>query len=157
MNRMIVGSGIVTVAIVATATLLLPNLASTQSLPPPSSVRVVETTYTPIGVAAVGSAATRREFAAYAETHGMPSARVVAVAADAATFGPSDPDGAAASQVWQLVGAVRYGATAMLPRWRRAWVAVNPASLFASGTRAGAGAGVGAGAAQARRLIPGGA
>ena len=55
MNRMIVGSGIVTVAIVATATLLLPNLASTQSLPPSSSVRVVETTYTPIGVAAVGS------------------------------------------------------------------------------------------------------
>lgn len=112
-----------------------------------------------LGVAAVGSAATRREFAAYAETHGMPSARVVAVAADAATFGPSDPDGAAASQVWQLVGAVRYGATAMLPRWRRAWVAVNPASLFAPGTRAGVGAAqaAGAGAAQARRLIPGGA
>ena len=55
MNRMIVGSGILTVAVVATAMLLLPNLASTQSLPPPSSVRVVETTYTPIGVSAVGS------------------------------------------------------------------------------------------------------
>jgi hypothetical protein len=77
-------------------------------------------------------APTRREFAAYAESRGLPSARAVADAADAATFGPADPDGAAAALVWQLVAAARRGATAALPRWRRAWVAVNPRSLWAS-------------------------
>ena len=56
----------------------------------------------------------------------------MADAADAATFGPADPDGAAAARVWQLVAAARRGATAALPRWRRAWVVVNPRSLWAS-------------------------
>jgi hypothetical protein len=74
-------------------------------------------------------ALTRREFAAYAESRGLPSAREVADAADAAVFGAADPDGAAAAQVWQLVATARRGATARLPWWRRAWVAVNPASL----------------------------
>ena len=77
-------------------------------------------------------APTRREFAAYAEGRGLPSARAVADAADAATFGPADPDGAAAARVWLLVGAARRGATAALPRWRRVWVVVNPRSLWAS-------------------------
>ena len=77
-------------------------------------------------------APTRREFAAYAESRGLPSARAVADAADEATFGPADPDGAAAARVWQLVAAARRGATAALPRWRRAWVEVNPGSLWAS-------------------------
>ena len=84
------------------------------------------------GVPAVVGAPTRREFAAYAESRGLPSARAVADAADAATFGPADPDGAAAARVWQLVATARRGAAAALPRWRRAWVAVNPRSLWAS-------------------------
>ena len=75
---------------------------------------------------------TRREFAAYAEARGLPAASAVAVAADAATFGPADPDGAAAARVWRLVETSRRDATAPLPRWRRAWVTVNPASLWAS-------------------------
>lgn len=82
--------------------------------------------------AAGGGALTRREFAAYAERRGLTSARAVAVAADAATFGPADPDGPAAQRVWDLVAAARNAATASLPRWRRLWVAVNPASLLAS-------------------------
>jgi len=86
----------------------------------------------PAALAAAGGALTRREFAAYAESRGLRSARDVAAAADAATFGPADPDGAAAKRVWALVAAARRGATASLPRWRRAWVAVNPASLLAS-------------------------
>ena len=76
--------------------------------------------------------ATRREQAAQAEHGGLPSAGSVALAADAAIFGPQDPDGAAAAQVWGLVDQARRGATAALPRGRRAWVAVNPASLWAS-------------------------
>jgi Transglutaminase-like superfamily/TgpA N-terminal domain len=79
-----------------------------------------------------GGAMTRREFAAYAEARGLSAASAVAVAADAATFGPADPDGAAVRHVWQLVETARRGATARLPRWRRTWVAVNPASLWAS-------------------------
>jgi hypothetical protein len=86
---------------------------------------------TPTATAAGGGAPTRREFAAFAESRGLPSARAVAVAADAATFGPADPDSAAAARVWQLVATARRGAMAPLPRWRRAWVAVNPASLWA--------------------------
>ena len=97
--------------------------------------------------AASAGALTRREFAAYAERRGLPSARAVAVAADAATFGAADPDGSAAQRVWDLVGVARRGATASLPRWRRLWVAVNPASLFAS--RATLSAGV----AQVRRAV----
>ena len=55
MNRSVVVGGIFTVAVVATATFLLAKPASTQTLPPPSSVRVVETTYAPIGVSTMGS------------------------------------------------------------------------------------------------------
>ncbi len=55
MNRMIIGSAILTVAVMATATLLLPSPASTQTLPPPSRMSVVETTYAPIGVSTSGS------------------------------------------------------------------------------------------------------
>lgn len=75
---------------------------------------------------------TRREFAAYVAARGLPAASAVAVAADAATFGPADPDGAAVARVWQLVETSRREARAPLPRWRRAWVTVNPASLWAS-------------------------
>jgi hypothetical protein len=82
--------------------------------------------------AAGGGVMTRREFAAYAEARGVPAASAVAVAADAASFGPTDPDGVAVAQVWQLVETSRRGARAPLPRWRRAWVTVNPASLWAS-------------------------
>jgi hypothetical protein len=83
--------------------------------------------------ASAGGALTRREFAAYAESRGLPRARDVAVAADAAIFGRADPDGAAARFVWDLVATARHGAAAALPRWRRAWVAVNPASLAPGG------------------------
>jgi Transglutaminase-like superfamily len=76
-------------------------------------------------------AMTRREFAAYAEARGLSAASAVAIAADAATFGPADPDGAAVARVWQLVETSRRDARVPLPRWRRAWVTVNPASLLA--------------------------
>ena len=79
-----------------------------------------------------GGAMTRREFAAYAQARGLSAASAVAVAADAATFGAADPDGAAVARIWQLVERSRRDATAPLPRWRRAWVTVNPASLWAS-------------------------
>jgi hypothetical protein len=88
-----------------------------------------------LGIAATGasaSAPTRREFAAHAEEHGLKEARAVAVAADAAVFGPAEPDNAAVSAVWQLVTAARRAATSGLPLRRRLWVAVNPASLWAS-------------------------
>jgi len=88
---------------------------------------------------------TRREFAAYAEARGLPAASDVAVAADAASFGPTDPDSMAVARVWQLVETSRRGARAPLPRWRRAWVTVNPASLWASRAMTGRAA------AQARR------
>jgi hypothetical protein len=77
-------------------------------------------------------ALTRREFAAYAEKQGLVDARAVAVAADAAVFGPADPDDAAVTQVWQLMAAARKAGTSSLPLRRRLWVAVNPASLWAS-------------------------
>ena len=79
-----------------------------------------------------GQAPTRREFAAHAEEHGLPTAGAVAAAADAAVFGPAEPDDTAAAGVWQLVAAARKAATASLPLRRRAWVAVNPASLWAA-------------------------
>jgi hypothetical protein len=88
-----------------------------------------------LGIPAAGESAqapTRREFAAHAEEHGLKEARAVAVAADAAVFGPADPDDAAVSGVWQLVAAARRAATSSLPLRRRVWVAVNPASLWAS-------------------------
>jgi hypothetical protein len=55
MKRVIVYGGILSVAAVVTATLVFPNLASTQTLPSPSSVRTVETTYASVGVATFGS------------------------------------------------------------------------------------------------------
>ncbi|MGH3206266.1 MAG: transglutaminase-like domain-containing protein [Trebonia sp.] len=88
-----------------------------------------------LGISAAGvsaSAPTRREFAAHAEEHGLKEARAVALAADAAVFGPADPDNATVSGVWQLVTAARRAATSGLPLRRRLWVAVNPASLWAS-------------------------
>jgi hypothetical protein len=85
-----------------------------------------------ISAARAGAAVpTRREFAAHAEEHGLPEARAVAVAADAAVFGPADPDDAAVAGIWQLVTAARRAA-AGLPLRRRLWVAVNPVSLWAS-------------------------
>jgi len=56
MKRVIIYSGILTVAAVVTATLVFPNSASTQALPPSSSVRIVETTYTSVGVSTIGGA-----------------------------------------------------------------------------------------------------
>ena len=88
-----------------------------------------------LGIAAAEASAqapTRREFAAYAEEHGLVDARAVAVAADAAVFGPADPDDAAVTRVWQLVAAARKAATSGLPLRRRLWVAVSPVSLWAS-------------------------
>jgi hypothetical protein len=86
-----------------------------------------------IGPAGPGAPApTRREFAARAETEGLPAAGAVAAAADAAVFGPADPDDAAAVRTWQLVAEARRAAMAGLPLRRRLWVAVNPASLLSS-------------------------
>jgi len=84
-----------------------------------------------LGVAPVAHA-TRREQAAHAEQHGLADAVAVAVAADAAVFGPADPDEASVARIWALTEKSRHGATTPLARWRRAWVAVNPASLWAS-------------------------
>jgi hypothetical protein len=88
-----------------------------------------------LGIAPAGGRAsvlTRREFAAQAEAHGLPEAKAVAVAADAAVFGPGDPDEAAVAGVWQLVAAARRAATSNLRLRRRLWVAVNPVSLWGS-------------------------
>jgi len=76
--------------------------------------------------------ATRREQATHAEQGGLLRATDVAVAADAVIFGAQEPDSAAAAHVWDLADQVRRRATAALPRGRRAWIAVNPASLWAS-------------------------
>jgi Transglutaminase-like superfamily len=84
-----------------------------------------------LGIGPAGPAATRREQAARAEALGLPAAGTVAAAADAAEFGPADPDDAAAARVWALAADSRRGALARLPRWRRAWVAVSPVSLVA--------------------------
>jgi len=84
-----------------------------------------------LGVAPVAHA-TRREQAAHAEQHGLAHAVAVAVAADAAVFGQADPDEASVARIWALTEKSRHGATTPLARWRRAWVAVNPASLWAS-------------------------
>ena len=96
--------------------------------------------------AAGAGAMTRREFAAYAQARGLSAASALAVAADAATFGPADPDDATVARIWQLVKTSRRDTTAPLPRWRRAWVTVNPASLWASR------AGIDRAVAQARRV-----
>src|SRR6185437_1780995 len=88
-----------------------------------------------LGIAPAGvgvGVPTRRELAAHAEEHGLAEARAVAVAADAAVFGPADLDDAAVAGIWQLVAAARHAATAGLPLRRRVWVAVNPVSLWAS-------------------------
>ena len=101
------------------------------------------------------SAPSRREFAAYAEQHGLADARAVAVEADAAVFGPADPDGAVVTRVWHLVAAARKAATSGLPLRRRLWVAVNPVSLWASrATLARLRGGVRSGAARIPRLGP---
>jgi hypothetical protein len=84
-----------------------------------------------LGIGPPAPATTRREQAARAEALGLPTAGSVAAAADAAVFGPADPDDAAAARVWALATQARHGAMARLPRRRRAWVAVNPASLLA--------------------------
>lgn len=76
--------------------------------------------------------ATRREQAERAERHGLAGAAAVAAAADAAVFGPADPDAAAAARIWALAEQSRQQAVTALGRWRRAWVTVNPASLWAS-------------------------
>ncbi len=76
--------------------------------------------------------ATRREQAAHAERHGLAHVAVVAVATDAAVFGPEAPDDATAVRIWALVEESRHGVLGNLARWRRAWVAVNPASLWAA-------------------------
>jgi hypothetical protein len=80
---------------------------------------------------AAGPTATRRQQAAHAEGNGLPSASSVAAAVDAVVFGPADPDDAAAAEVWALAATARRAAIAPLSRRRRAWVAVNPASLWA--------------------------
>jgi hypothetical protein len=74
-------------------------------------------------------ALTRRE---QARASGMPGAEAVAMAADAVTFAPGDPGRAAADHVWELLAQARAGALRGLPRWRRLWVSVNPASLLAA-------------------------
>src|SRR6185437_6801595 len=59
-----------------------------------------------LGIAPAGvgvGVPTRRELAAHAEEHGLAEARAVAVAADAAVFGPADLDDAAVAGIWQLV------------------------------------------------------
>ena len=76
--------------------------------------------------------ATRREQAAHAERGGLAQASTLAVATDAAVFGSEDPNDATVDRIWALAEQTRRGATADLTRWRRAWVAVNPASLWAS-------------------------
>ena len=85
-----------------------------------------------LGIPSAAATATRREQAALAEARGLTEASPVAAAADAAVFGPADPDDAGAASVWALSDAARRGAMARLSRRRRAWVAVNPASLFAA-------------------------
>ena len=81
--------------------------------------------------AATGPAATRSEHAAHAEGNGLPAASSVAAAVDAVVFGPADPDAAAAAEVWALVATARRAAIVAAAWRRRAWVAVNPASLWA--------------------------
>ncbi len=99
---------------------------------PGASLSTSAVTWASRAAGASASAPTRREFAAHAEEHGLTEARAVAVAADAAVFGPADPDDAAVAAVWQLVAAARRAATSGLPLRRRLWVAVNPVSLWAS-------------------------
>jgi hypothetical protein len=86
-----------------------------------------------LGIGSAPAAATRREQAALAQARGLPAAGSVAAAADAAVFGPAEPDDAAAARVWALADEARRAAMTRLSRWRRAWVAVNPAGLFTSG------------------------
>jgi Transglutaminase-like superfamily len=86
-----------------------------------------------LGIGLPASTATRREQAARAEPLGLPAAGALAAAADAAVFGPADPDDAVAARVWTLTDEARHGAMARLSRRRRAWVAVNPAGLFGRG------------------------
>ncbi|MGH3151740.1 MAG: transglutaminase domain-containing protein [Streptosporangiaceae bacterium] len=84
-----------------------------------------------LGIASAGDA-TRREQAAHVERQGLAGVSAIAAAADAVVFGPEDPDDTAAGRIWALVEDSRHSTTAGLARWRRAWVAVNPASLSAA-------------------------
>lgn len=55
MRKSTLYSGALTVAAIAAVALVFPDSASTQSLPPASSVRIVETTYASAGVSAMGT------------------------------------------------------------------------------------------------------
>jgi hypothetical protein len=55
MKRVIQYGGVLTVAAIVTATLVYSNSASTQTLPAPSTVRILETTYMPVGVSTIGN------------------------------------------------------------------------------------------------------
>lgn len=74
---------------------------------------------------------TRREQATEAEQRALPGFSAVADAADAAVFGPGDPDEATIARIWGLADTARDGAAATLGAWLRLWIAVNPASLWA--------------------------
>jgi hypothetical protein len=50
MTRVAILSGIATVIVVSAAALLMPNMASTQQLPPPRNPLAASPTYTPAGV-----------------------------------------------------------------------------------------------------------
>ena len=54
MKRVLYGS-VLTAAAIVTATLVYSNSASTQTLPHPSTVRTVETTYMPVGVSTINT------------------------------------------------------------------------------------------------------
>jgi hypothetical protein len=56
MKHVIVYGSILAATVAAVATLVVSNSASTQTLPPPSAMRSLETTYTPVGVSAMGGA-----------------------------------------------------------------------------------------------------
>lgn len=74
--------------------------------------------------------ATRREQAAAAQHADVAGARAIAVAADAALFGPDGADEAAARRIWREIDKVRAEAVASLGSLRRLWVMANPASLW---------------------------
>ena len=56
MKRVILYGGALTAAAIVSAALVYSNSASTQTLPPPSTARIAETTYMPVGVSTIGGA-----------------------------------------------------------------------------------------------------
>ena len=78
MNRVNLYGGVLTAAAIVTATLVYSNSASTQTLPPPSTVRMVETTYMPVGVSTLGSSGS---VAWFIETNSNKERRPIACAA----------------------------------------------------------------------------